>query len=74
MDTQNKLRRRLLPIKVEGKINIGSEIMFNNNKIGKVLINDPYPFGLIKLTEPDFSNFKNRHLTINGIKAKLILV
>ena len=74
MKLKNKLRRRLLPIKVEGKINIGSEIMFNNNKIGKVLINDPYPFGLIKLSEPDFSNFKNRHLTINGIKAKLILV
>ena len=74
MKLKNKLRRRLLPIKVEGKINIGSEIMFNNNKIGKVLINDPYPFGLIKLTEPDFSNFKNRHLTINGIKAKLILI
>ena len=74
MKLKNNLRRRLLPVKVEGKINIGSEIMFNNNKIGKVLINDPYPFGLIKLTEPDFSNFKNRHLTINGIKAKLILV
>ena len=74
MKLKNKLRRKLLPIKVEGKINIGSEIMFNNNKIGKVLINDPYPFGLIKLSEPDFSNFKNRHLTINGIKAKLLLV
>ncbi len=74
MKLKNKLRRRLFPIKVESKINIGSEIMFNSNKIGKILINDPYPFGLIKLTEPDFSNFKNRHLTINGIKAKLILV
>ena len=74
MKLKNKLRRRLFPIKVEGKIKIGSEIMFNNNKIGIVLINDPYPFGLIKLTEPDFSNFKNRHLTINGIKAKLILI
>ena len=48
--------------------------MFNNNKIGKILINDSYPFGLIKFTEPDFSNFKNRQLTINGIKAKLILI
>ena len=74
MKLKNKLRRRLLPIKVESKINIGSEIMFDNNKIGKVLIDDPYPFGLIKLTEPDFSNFKNRLLTINGIKAKLILI
>ena len=74
MKLKNKLRRKLLPIKVEGKVNIGSEIMFNNNKIGKILINDSYPFGLIKFTEPDFSNFKNRQLTINGIKAKLILI
>ena len=74
MKIKNKLRRRLLPIKVEGKINIGSEIMFNDIKIGKILIGDPYPFGLIKLNDPDFSNFKNRHLTINGIQAKLVLV
>ena len=74
MKLKNKLRRRLLPVKVEGKINIGSEIMFNDIKIGKILIGDPYPFGLIKLNDPDFSNFKNRHLTINGIQAKLVLV
>ena len=48
--------------------------MFNDNKIGKVLIGAPYPFGLIKLSESDISNFKNRHLIINGIKAKLIIV
>ena len=74
MKLKNKLRRRLLPVKVEGKINIGSEIMFNDIKIGKILIGDPYPFGLIKLNDPDFSNFKNRLLTINGIQAKLVLV
>ncbi len=72
MKLKNKLRRRLLPIKVEGKINIGSEIMFNNNKIGKVLIGDPYPFALIKMFDPDFSEFDEKELLVNSNKAKII--
>ena len=72
MKLKNKLRRRLLPIKVEGKINIGSEIMFNNNKIGKVLIGDPYPFALIKMFDPDFSEFDEKELLINNNKTKII--
>ena len=72
MKLKNKLRRRLLPIKVEGKINIGSEIMFNNNKIGKVLIGDPYPFALIKMFDPDFSEFDEKELLVNNNKAKII--
>jgi len=62
----------LLPIKVEGKINIGSEIMFNNNKIGKVLIGDPYPFALIKMFDPDFSEFDEKELFVNNNKTKII--
>ena len=72
MKLKNKLRRRLLPIKVEGKINIGSEIMFNNNKIGKVLIGDPYPFALIKMFDPDFSEFDEKELLVNNNKTKII--
>ena len=72
MKLKNKLRRRLLPIKVEGKINIGSEIMFNNNKIGKVLIGDPYPFALIKMFDPDFSLFREEELLIDNNKTKII--
>jgi len=72
MKLKNKLRRRLLPIKVEGKINIGSEIMFNNNKIGKVLINDPYPFALIKLYDPEFSEFKDKEMQADNTKVKIL--
>ena len=72
MKLKNKLRRKLLPIKVEGKINIGSEIMFNNNKIGKVLIGDPYPFALIKMFDPDFSEFDEKELFVNNNKTKII--
>ena len=72
MKLKNKLRRRLLPIKVEGKINIGNEIMFNNNKIGKVLIDEPYPFALIKLYDPEFSEFKDKEVLIKNKKARII--
>ena len=72
MKLKNKLRRRLLPIKVEGKINIGSEIMFNNNKIGKVLIDEPYPFALIKLYDPEFSEFKDKEMQADNAKVKIL--
>ena len=72
MKLKNKLRRRLLPIKVEGKINIGNEIMFNNNKIGKVLIGDPYPFALIKLYDPEFSDFKDKEMQSDNKKVKIL--
>ena len=72
MKLKNKLRKRLLPIKVEGEINIGSEIMFNNNKIGKVLINGPYPFALIKLYDPEFSEFKDKEMEVDNKKVKIL--
>ena len=72
MKLKIKLRRRLFPIKVKGKINIGSEIMFNNNKIGKVLINDPYPFALIKLYDPEFSEFKDKEMQADNTKVKIL--
>ena len=72
MKLKNKLRRRLMPIKVEGKINIGSEIMFNNNKIGKVLIDEPHPFALIKLYDPEFSEFKDKEMQADNTKVKIL--
>ena len=72
MKLKNKLRRRLFPIKVKGKINIGSEIMFNKDKIGKILISNPYPFALIKLFDPNFSEFASKDLFVNNNKVKII--
>ena len=72
MKLKNKLRRRLLPIKVEGKINIGTEIMFNNNKIGKILINDPYPFALIKLYDPELSELKDKEMQADNTTVKIL--
>ena len=45
--------------------------MFKDIVVGSVLINDPYPFGLIKLFDPELSDFKNEILNINGNDVKL---
>ena len=74
MKIKNKLRKKIFAIITDKTTEIGDEIVFNSVTVGKILINSPYPFGIVKVAEPEFSNFKNRHLTINGIKAKLLLV
>jgi folate-binding protein YgfZ len=57
---KNKLSKRLLPIKVtNGKIAKDESIFFNNIEIGKVLINEEYPFALIKFLDKNFDKDKS---------------
>ena len=72
MKLKNKLRRRLLPISSSEKLNIGDEITFNNIKIGKILIDQPYPFGLIKVLEPNLKDFKDKKLLANNKECKIL--
>ena len=72
MKLKNKIRRKLLALKVDKEIKTGSDITFNNISIGKVLISNPLPFGLIKLFDPDLSKFKNEFLNIDKEKVKII--
>jgi folate-binding protein YgfZ len=52
---KNKLSKRLLPIKLlSGKLTEGAPIYTNNIEIGKVLIDDDYPFALIKYLDDNF--------------------
>ena len=74
MKLKNKLRRRLLPIKTQDSVKIGDELKFNNTTIGKVLIDGTAPFALVKLFDPDFTEFNNKEISINNKKAKLINV
>jgi folate-binding protein YgfZ len=73
MKLKNKLRRKLMPVKTEDKTKIGDEIMFNNIKVGKILINDPYPFALINLFDPEFSKFKDKELSVENKTVKILL-
>ena len=72
MKLKNKLRRRLLPISSSKKLNIGDEITFNDIKIGKILIDQPYPFGLIKVLEPNLEDFKDKVLLANNKECKIL--
>ena len=74
MKLKNKLRRKLLPLKSNEKLNVGSDVIFNNMNIGKVLISEPYPFALIKLFDPDFSDFKNKEILVDNKKVNIITV
>ena len=52
---KNKLSKRLLPIKVlDGKLSEDEKIYNNEVEIGKVLINEEYPFALIKFLDKNF--------------------
>ena len=52
---KNKLTKRLMPIKIiSGKLSEEEKIYNNNVEIGKVLINEEYPFALIKYLDKNF--------------------
>ena len=72
MKLKEKLRRRLLPIYSTEKLNLGEEIFYNKTKIGKVLIEQPYPFGLVKVIDPNVEEFENKELLANNKKCKIL--
>ncbi len=69
---KNKLSKRLLPFKVvNGKIEINEDIFFDNENIGKILIGNDFPFGLIKMKNNNFNflkNYKSKNATLKFLK------
>ena len=52
---KNKLSKRLLPLNlIKGKLLEDEKIIINNVELGKVLINEEYPFALIKFLDKNF--------------------
>jgi folate-binding protein YgfZ len=72
MKLKEKLRRRLLPISSTEKLNFGEEIFYNKTKIGKILIEQPYPFGLLKVIDPNVEEFENKELLANNKKCRIL--
>ena len=73
MKLKNKLRKKLVPLEIDKKLKTGSDVNFKNNKIGTVLIGEPYPFALVKVVEPNYSEFKDKDLSIDNNKSRIIL-
>ena len=74
---KNKLSKRLLPISiVKGELLEGESIYYNENEIGKVLIEKDYPFALIKYRDENFNgnyNFNTKGALIKIKKPDWIL-
>ncbi len=60
---KNKLSKRLLPVEIiDGKLDEDETVYYNNAEIGKILINEEYPFALIKFSSENF----NKNLTLKS--------
>ena len=54
---KNKLSKRLLPIEIiKGELSEGESIYYKENEIGKVLINNDYPFAIVKYLDENFND------------------
>ena len=70
---RNKLRRRILPVqKISGEIYENDVIKFKNHEIGKIMINKPYSFALVKVVDPDLNEFNNNGLVCGNSKIKIL--
>ena len=70
---RNKLRRRIMPVhKISGEIFENDIIKYKSNEVGKIMIDKPYPFALIKVVNPDFKEFINTELECGTSKIKIL--
>ena len=70
---RNKLRRRILPIeKVSGQISANDIIKYKDSEVGKIMIDKPYSFALIKVVDPDLKEFANMELMCGNSKVKIL--
>jgi len=70
---RNKLRRRILPVqKITGEISENDVIKYKGSDVGKIMIDKPYSFALIKVVEPDLKEFTNTELNCGHSKVKIL--
>jgi len=66
---RDKLTKRIFPIEVcEGKVSVDDEIRYEDENIGKILIDDKFPFALIKFKNKNFDFEKKYKLKSAKIK------
>ena len=73
---KNKLSKRLLPIDIiKGELSEDESIYYKENEIGKVLINNDYPFALVKYLDENFNDkfdFNTKDASIKIVKPSWI--
>ena len=67
---KNKLSKKLLPIEIlSGSIKIDDDILDNKKTLGKILIDEKYPFGLLKFKDENFNFDKKLNCGSGSIKT-----
>jgi len=67
---KDKLSKKLLPIEVlEGSIKIDDQVSINKKELGKILISEKYPFGLIRFKDENFDFDKKLNCGSASIKV-----
>ena len=67
---KDKLSKKLLPIEVlEGSIKVDDQVSINKKELGKILISEKYPFGLIKFKDENFDFDKKLNCGSASIKV-----
>jgi len=69
---RNKLRRRILPVqKITGEISENDIIKYKDSEIGKIMIDKPYSFALVKVVDPDLNDFVDIELVCGKSRIKI---
>ncbi|GDX37178.1 folate-binding protein [Candidatus Pelagibacterales bacterium] len=72
MHLKNKINKRLFALQtISGKVKEEQKITLNNEEIGKVLINDLFPFGLIKINKDSKNLIIGRELKTETASIKI---
>ena len=67
------MRKRLFPIqKNSGEILENDIIKYENHEVGKVMIDKPYSFALIKIVDPELHKFVDVELMCGQSKVKIL--
>ena len=70
---RNKLRRRILPVqKISGNVSENDVIKYKDHDVGKIMIDKPYSFALIKVVDPALKEFTNTELACGNSKVKIL--
>jgi len=70
---RNKLRRRILPVqKIAGDVYENDIIKYKDTDVGKIMIDKPYSFALVKVVEPDLKEFSNTELMCGKSRVKIL--
>ena len=72
MYLKNKVNKRLFALQIiNGKVQKGQKITLENEEIGKVLIDDLFPFALIKINKDNKNSIVNKELKTNTAFVKI---